>query len=439
MSAPPQGCCFAWLQRIGLITPRQCRDALARPGGRALSASPTLAEPLAWMMQHGLVSADHLAAAFDTLELASERDMLDQALEKYELFCMDANGVWFDQLVREALALADERAAVLEAIGFEKPLSSPGELLVRMVDQGLMTRKRFDALREVPRGTARRTAILEEAAARFAVRAPARRIPAGRTARPQPLWLQLSLFFGVPLGVAIGLGLIWREVNALPACDGWTVRSRIEDLLPRDVGATLAGIREAGYLERTRVRGCSATVRVGGKAVAFAYTLEKDKDDDVVLVQADPVIVQVRFGRPGADDNAAGLIYPMTRSSLESAMRDGVMSILSQADLLAAEHRQRMGRGNVPGRWYLTTRQQRGEIADIEPIAPCRALVVRQRYSCRLLIERNDPLRTGRGAGSTLHEGEFTFEHNEVIGVWRVGEYFKWEYAAAIAAPRPAR
>ncbi|NHZ93351.1 hypothetical protein F2P45_30730 [Massilia sp. CCM 8733] len=439
MSAPRQGCCFAYLQRIGLINGRQYRDAMARPAGRELSASPTLVAPLAWLTQHGLVAAEQLVAAFDTLELASDRNMLGQALEQCELFCMDANGVWFDQLVREDLALADQRAAVLEAVGFEKPLSSPGEVLVRMVDEGLMTRQRFDAVRELTRGSARRMAILEEAVARFAARAPTRRSAAARNARPKPFWFQLSLFLGVPLGVVIGLGLIWREVNALPACDGWTVRARIEDMLPRGAGATLAGIREVGYLRRTGVRGCGATASIGGKAVAFAFTLAKDKEDDLVLVQADPVIVQTRFGRPGANDKAADLVYPMTRAALESAMRDGIKSIMPQGDLRAAEHRQRLARRNYPGRWALSSRELRGEIADLEPVAPCRAVVVLQRYSCRLLIERNDPLRMGNGGGSTLHEGEFSFEHNEYTGAWRTGEYFKWEYAAAIAAPRPAR
>ncbi|NHZ95327.1 hypothetical protein [Massilia sp. CCM 8734] len=440
MSAPRPACRFAYLQHIGLLDGRQYRRAVADPESQALSASPTLVAPLAWLMRKDIVSADELVAAFDHLELASDQDMVDQALEQDELFCMKGSAVCIDLMVREGLLRADERDGVLEGIGFERALSVPGDVLFQMVNCGLMTRERFDALHDVIGGSARRDAILDHADFLFSAVQQRKDFKPIVPPKGRWLWLEIALWVLGPVLLAFAIGGVMRLFTALPACDGWSVRGKIDSMLPRGVGATPTGMREVGYIDQTGVRGCSATASVGGKALAFAYTVAKDKKgDELVVVQADPVIVQTRFGRRAVDGQASDLTYPIKRSMLEWALRDGVAAAKTQADILDADLRQELARKELRERWALSARELRGEIADVEPVVPCRALVVNQRYRCRLLIERNDPLRMGVGAPSTLHEGEFTFEQGGYVGVWGVSKDFKSEYAAAIAAPRPAR
>ncbi|NHZ35641.1 hypothetical protein [Massilia rubra] len=439
MTDTPPSCAFAYLRYIDLLSAKRCRLALADPEGQALAASPSLVEPLAWLMRKGMVSADELVAAFDHLELASDQDMFDQALERYELFCIEGSAVCIDLMVREGLLRADERDGVLERIGFEKVLTLPGEVLFQMVNCGLMTRARFDALHGVIGGSARRAAILDFADFLFTSAQQRKDLKPIAPPKGMWIWFQLALLLLGPVLLVFAIAGVMRLFTALPACDGWSVRNKIDSMLPRGVGATSGGMREVGYIKQAGVRGCGATVHIDGKAFAFAYTVAKDeKEGDLLVVQADPAIVEARFGRLDADGEAPDLTYPIKRRMLESALRYAVASSKTQAELLDAELRERLARKKMGYRWELSARERRGEIADIEPVAPCRALVVNKRYSCRLLIERNDPLRMGVGARPTLHEGEFTFVPGGYDGVWTVGEYFKSEYQSAIAAPRAA-
>ncbi|NHZ42063.1 hypothetical protein [Massilia aquatica] len=427
MTVTPLSCPFLYLQRIGLLETSQYWRAMKHPAAQTLAASPGLVEPLVWLMRKQIVSADALAEACDSLALAGDRDMLDQALEQYELFCMEANGVWLDLLVREGLVCAGEREHVLQAIGFETPFTAPDAVLVRMVKRGVMPRKRFDALRKASGGSARRRAILDDAAASLPSDAPTPRAAVVRKAPRKPFraWGELALWILAPVLLAFGIGMITRALNALPACDGWTVGRKIRALTPPGVARSLTDIREIGYIEAAQLRGCRATLSVDGKAAPFAYTVASDpKDDKLVVTPADPVIAQMRFGRLDANARPPDLTYPIPRTALESAMREG-------------------GRRAAPGRatdgWSARfAPEPRSDIADLEPVEPCRALVVGVRYTCRLLIERKDPQRPGVVGASTLHQGEFTIEQGGYAGLWKVGADFQREYEAAIAAPYQA-
>ncbi|UOD28134.1 hypothetical protein INH39_22055 [Massilia violaceinigra] len=395
---------------------------MEHPAAQALAASAGLVEPLVWLMRKQIVSADALAEAHDSLALAGDRDMLDQALEQYELFCMEANGVWLDLLVREGLVGAGERERVLQKIGFETPFTAPDAVLVRMVHRGLMPRKQFDALRLASGGSARRRAILDDAAASLPGDAPT---PGAAVVRKAPrkrfwIWGELALWILAPVLLAFGIGMITRALNALPACDGWTVGRQIRALTPPGAARSLTDIREIGYIEAAQLRGCRATLSVDGKAAPFAYTVASDpKDDKLVVTPADPAIVQMRFGRLDANARPPDLTYPIPRTALESAMREG-------------------GRRASYGWSARFAPEPRSEIADLEPVEPCRALVVGVRYTCRLLIERKDPQRPGVVGASSLHQGEFTIEQGGYAGLWKAGADFQREYEAAIAAPYQA-
>ena len=74
------------------------------------------------------------------------------------------------------------------------------------------------------------------------------------------------------------------------------------------------------------------------------------------------------------------------------------------------------------------------EIAEIEPLAPCKEISPGV-YACRLLIERNDPVLSMLNGGSAVMlEGDFTFQRSSAESAgngWSVTPQFAGELRQA--------
>lgn len=156
------------------------------------------------------------------------------------------------------------------------------------------------------------------------------------------------------------------------------------------------------------------------------------------MTGADLRMIEARFGHINAQGNYAQQAEPIGRAKLEGALRAGVEAFNRNAGRSASDRllQSVLGR-HQQRRLDSADHDRQREIADVEPLAPCREVAAATRYVCRLLVERNDALLQSLGrAGKQLLEAEFTFERDAGASEWRMSEEFPREFSEAIAQAR---
>ena len=140
----------------------------------------------------------------------------------------------------------------------------------------------------------------------------------------------------------------------------------------------------------------------------------------IAYVGAQPLLVKTRFGTI-EDGDFAQQAKPLGREALEKAFRAG----MDGARILPRPRQA----------FSLTQSMERTrEIAEIEPLAPCKEISSGV-HSCRLLIERNDAVLSMLNGGSAVMlEGDFTFQRSSEESAgngWSVTPQFAFELRQA--------
>ena len=199
--------------------------------------------------------------------------------------------------------------------------------------------------------------------------------------------------------------------------------------------------REVGYAKAAKSRGCFASVKVDAVELPVAYVLRPNDDKGgYVVAGASREIVQARFTHIDADGNFSNTAAPVGRAALEQAIRAGVDKYNLDANAGAGNAKfrmmQQLQRDRQP-RSGRTDPEREREIADLEPNGPCRELVAATRYSCNVMLERNDRLAAAFGsAGTAAASADFTIERAAAGAPWRVSDDFAGQYIEAIRRSR---
>jgi hypothetical protein len=335
--------------------------------------------------------------------------------------------------------------------GCESSFVTPGAALAWMIQKNVLSPEEREAL-YAPQSPGH----LPHSDAHMAIKAEAREIVelagADVDEEKKSSWGNVLTFIVLIVALVRG-GMYLADGNlfswGVPSCSSSDVTKTVSRLLNQAVTGnifaqmsgqsrlTLSEIKEVGYASEVDTRGCTATIKIGDvTSRSYAYTISATKkSDEFMIASADPQIVKARFGNIDDDGNYGNKAEPVGRATLETLIRAEVGDGPSPSALSAS-----LGSG-LPGSDNLASQNINPDrlraIAEIEPVAPCRAVVPATRYACKVLVERNDLLMgIIMGNSLTVATGEFTIERDSATAPWKVSKDFAAEYAAMKANGR---
>ena len=411
------------LHVLKLLTRRQREQALAHPDLPQLAIGTPIPDALLWLYRRQIVTAEDVtslslsvARNYSGDELALRLSILQQMVEVLNRESLDAlhdDTIITPQLYQQAL----------EHLPGDVLLPTPGEALNWMLHVGLLPRAEFKSMaqRVEAGGSDDAKRVIRHTQARQDEHKKAVRgvILDGVFPGSRLTWLIVA-----PLALA---GMVWYVVggSSVPECDATntidTVTRMLNKAAPEGTPkASLHDVKEAGYASSHNIRGCLATIALDGEKIDYAYTVARDDSGSkrrISYVGAQPLLVKTRFGTV-KDGDFAQQAKPLGREALEKAFRAGM-----EGARILPQPRQAFS---------LTQSMERTrEIAEIEPLAPCKE-VSPGVYSCRLLIERNAALLGMLNGGSAvMQEGEFTFQRDAAGNGWSVTPQFAGELRQA--------
>ena len=439
---------LATLQCAGIITADQHMRALSHPDYSDLAGEDSLAEHLVWLRGEKIIdeatlaqATEHVKATFSGAEQARYLTAIEDA-SGLLVNVHDLEKACFQRLVDAKWITQPECDRALAAIGpDETVVTGPAGILAWMIDRGIIEIERLNTIRAAgnPDGEEEKAAMLadlEEMLTRPA-----------RLARRRWAWSAGTLL----VAGFVGWLVFWPA--SVPGCAAGGTRSSIERLflessldridslkpdepVPRpEVGR----ISEVGYASAARVRACKTTVKLDGESSPYAFTIAAAPEgrSGFIITGAQPAIVEARFGHIDADGNYGNKAEPLGRAEVERAFRAGIEGGHGGLAGLAPE-KPAFDVENAARRKFglsYDSAERKKEIAEVEPLGPCRPVEGDKVYRCRLLVERNEPLLAalGRDASMVL-DGEFTFERDGATGQWRATEGLRGELRRASIA-----
>lgn len=439
---------FSRLLFLGLITEAQRDAALADPGHCALDFAGPVRQ-LVWMVEqrivyHGtLLAFAHRAAEQAGDAIWEERvQVLAEVLPLLNALVTGHNALLLGELLAQGLIMESERDATMRA-SFPLAFQSADQILGHIVDSGVMAQARFDAVCEEVRAQqdspvrTARLRLLEEARATFMELATLDEEPVPRPRRSA--WRTGLGAAVVCMLVAGGYQLV-QMLHAVPGCASGTTTEAVHAMfspMMSDAGvkAKLTDIREVGHVPAQRQRGCTATLVVEGESIPYAYIVGPlaEQENRLGVTGAQRAIVEARFRNVSADGDFGNQAAPIGRDQLEAALRAGV-------DDMPGMHRPITPNPvtAVHDIFNRVSERRVREIADIEPVGACRTVQVGTRYTCRVMVERNDPVLSLLNMPSEILDAEFTFERPDARTPWRVADDFPATFIQARHKARTA-
>jgi len=439
---------LVYLEQLGPITGEQHADALAHPGHDALGPDAGPSDYLVWMVEQGIVDdAELLLAAAgmpfpdESMRLMRQAIVL-QALPAIEAHIGRANRQLLDELLALGLINETERDCGVQTIP-RFPLESPGHALAWLVDQEVIWPQRLGELQAKARmddseaGLTRLRVIADAHTTLLALRnvRDGEPRPAGR-----PL-LRLGAGAGFLACALFGGYHAYQWAIEMPGCAAARTTSTLHTMFysvaRRIDGASVSfprvrDIKEVGYVETARQRGCSATLVVDDERIPYAYVIGPagGQGDRIEVSSAHPAIVAARFGKPAEDGDFGNQAEPLGRTQLETTLR-AALEKNAPRRMASIEDITK----SVEDMFSHVDPDRKRVIAEIEPVGNCRA-VSSTTYACRVLIERNDPLMSMFGMPADILDVEFIFERSAGGVSWRVSDDVDARYARAIVASR---
>ena len=411
------------LHALKLLTRRQREQALAHADLPQLAANTPLADALMWLYRRQIVTSDDLMSLSQSVLRNYSGAELEQRLAILNQLVATLNLESLDVLRDEAVLTQQQYQFALDHLPGNVLLPTPGEALTWMVYSGVLPRAQLTMITQRVRagGSDEARRIVEHTMARVKKHKKDVRgvILEGLFPGSRLAWLIIA-----PLALA---GMVWYVMsgNSVPECDSTdtltTMTRMLNKAAPEGTGkASLHDVKEAGYASSQHIRGCLATIALDGEKMDYAYTVARDDSGSksrISYTGAQPLLVQARFGSI-RDGDFAQQAKPLGREALEKAFRDGM-----DGARIMPQPRQAFS---------LTQSMERTrEIAEIEPLAPCKEISPGI-YSCRLLIERNDALLGMLNGGTAvMQEGEFTFQRDAAGKGWSVTPQFALELRQA--------
>jgi hypothetical protein len=455
---------FLALLTQGLITDAQHDAVLALPETPRLPPLPSPAHALAWMRVRGLITEDEQNAALDRVYAAEPAsphtdDASDSAIDADDLLELAEQGITHEALHAlhgDGLIDTDTRDTALQetpVVGTVPP-ALPATL-AWLVNEELLDAQRFEALRAQVAAepafamAAERARIVAEAHALIDADVQAVKTWQSRSRQTRRIGAMKFMLSVLLIGGGLGWYFFWP--NSVPACDAASTRKTLDSLMVRvamDVRMrtidpekraevrtpSVGSMREIGYRQTDRVRGCAAVMTQGDSRDEMAYTIGPvaPKSDKMVVRGADLAIVQARFGNLDASGKPRYNAEPIGREALEKAFREGA------APLSAAGARSAASRLRPDNDLSLIERDpdRSREIAEIEIAGPCRALESEAGQACPLVVEYNDRLLSAIGGDTTTLAltGDFNFVEDN--GGWRVSDDFSRTFTRRVLEAR---
>jgi len=442
---------IAMLASLDLISGGQRDAALAHPERRDVGHGANAAEQLVWLVRHRIVAHSQILAkaiAPDPRPGAGGQEqragILARVLPELESLAGAMNAQLLDELLHHGLVTENERYRAMQALP-AIALRSPGEMLAHLVISGILLEERLNTpgagwAARPESGVAELSRVVQEAKA-WVQELRASSDVEHRVCRPS-VWRSIAgLVVVCTLATAYPL---YRWLTAVPGCgDKGTVTS-IQSMfsgVPRSVSngshprIELSEIRDIGYASAHRQRGCTATVTMNGGALPFAYVVGPlpGKPDRIAVAGANRAIVEARFGKIADDGSFGNQAEPIGREHLESALRAGIEQVSPMRMPVPYNPRKA-----VEDMFHHVNPERERETADIEPMGACHPSKTGKGVTCRVLIERNDPLLSAFGMPAHLLEADFTFVRDTDAGPWRVSDDFGVMFASAVADARRA-
>lgn len=445
MTLETQASPLATLQSIGIISAEQHQQALADPDIAEIHVLSELSDHIVWLFGHDIVSTEDLRRAWTQVtnnysgeEQLRYKKILTQTLETVKRAKRSISEASIGTLRDKSLLTSGEHDMLLPHLPPDLYLATPAVAFAWIELNGKLTRDRvLDIRRVMTDGAPELKNILREADVvkqehKTAVRAAWR----GTLLGP------VGMLMGAVLLVA-GI-YIWRIVEPPPppGCADPEVTTGLNNMMLRasinavidllDVANTkmpvIVASREVGYASETRVRGCLATLKRGDNELYYAYTIDRSRiGGDASLTGASIAIVKARFGQLDANGRFIHNAAPIGREDAENAFRASFEKQVSGP--------KRPSQGNKSGKLppFAPPAQRTRVIAEIEPIAPCREIKAGLIYSCRLLVEYNDPLMLMLKHSSMDLEGDFTFQRDTESSPWTMSDAFGVEFTRIVA------
>lgn len=207
---------------------------------------------------------------------------------------------------------------------------------------------------------------------------------------------------------------------------------------------TVSEMRELGYAKDDRIRACVAQVQLDqSEARPSTFTIQPDPkgspgNNNFVLMGANATLVQTRFGNLDAEGYYIHQARPLGRAAVTQAVRERVKNLdTGDAGRVLTQARERLARYADHRAKQDTAPKRARELPEVEPLADCQAAATEGHYTCRLMVEYNDPLMQAiaGAADSTVLQGDFTFVRN-AKGEVRVAENFSEAFLQAIQTAR---
>jgi hypothetical protein len=480
MSADALRHTFQSLIDRGFITAAHRDKAFAHPRLDELEAMPNQSKALIWLVTRDILLeeeffhiADNLASTKMEDELRHCRGLVDDVKEGLRHIRLGLNLQALGTLQTESLITQAQHDAAAETLPRDHAFKSPGAALAWMRIVEALNANDMQALRErfsAPGHPAAAALIVTEADHILGETDKAIRQAAVRT-----FWR--GVFPGPPLLWMAGFmafiaWMIWWAVvpAAPPSCTADSVRKQVGGMIfmaqlkarTRDVlnpdrspaeFPSVSELKEIGHAKAERSRACSATLTVGETRMPYVFTITPATPDELkrdgdspssssgfIIAGADERIVRARYEHIDAEGRFAQQAAPIGRAMLEKALREGVEAYNKSAPPDGGMAALQRMRSRYPWmdkqRSEPETRRTR-EIAEVEPLAPCRELSARH-VACRVLMERNDPVMAAIGrTASVVTEGEFSFERDSSGDGWHVDdEKFPDEFRKSIQQGR---
>lgn len=453
---------FHALLELGLITQDQLDGALHHPFSHEFEAGTPLVDALLSLTVNGLISEEtlihtknNLRIHFSGLDYRERNELIEEVLMKLELFKRGSSLEAFDALLKLDLISAEQYTKATEAFSDEH-LQTPAAALAWMKANDLISNDDFKQM--VQRVTEQAQFASGKEAAEVLAQAEALLEKIDHAYNDAVSQALMPLKLAGLIIVAVIIYAVWAvffRVPSPPTCNSKDTRSAIESMFFRmniakkssvygmlhhdEQDSTghlrVKSIQEIGYAKTDGIRACMAEVGDQKEVSSYGFTvkLSQDKDSDFIVTGANPQLIKARFSHIDAEGNYANQAQPIGRANLENAFREGFTKIVGNrsATLEALARRNQELQGSRSSSLKTDPDRDR-QIAEVEPLGPCRETTDSRRYTCPVMFERNNRLMEALGLNANgVFEGEFTFERDTSGKSWQVTDAFSEEYSNA--------
>ncbi|MCS3802937.1 hypothetical protein HNO92_000587 [Chromobacterium alkanivorans] len=185
----------------------------------------------------------------------------------------------------------------------------------------------------------------------------------------------------------------------------------------------LEQVKELGYIEAERARGCVAMLVVDEERTPIAYEV-KGKGDDIYVMGSDERLLRTRYAQLDSDGALPELGKPLGREGMRQALQQGVIDFSKLGGSVADALARMQGEVGRP----------ESALGEVLPLNDCTQGAGGV-WRCKLMLQYRDSFMIAIGKENRLLlEGEFSFVQDGKD--WRPADNFKKQFATALVQSR---